>query len=151
MVKLEELEDEHFINKPDTTKDGALLVDDDEDYTDTDSEISEDDAIEAPLDETLLDRLAALRDIVPPKTRARLASATQSVYSAANASITYGGKSLWVIATSILLLGIPYALALGEEQQYMEEERQRTMMEQGQQGIIQQGQPGGQGDAKPAL
>lgn len=35
MVRLEELEDEHFINKPDTTSDGALLVDDDEDYTDT--------------------------------------------------------------------------------------------------------------------
>jgi len=35
MVKLEELEDEHFINKPMGTKDDALLVDDDEDYTDT--------------------------------------------------------------------------------------------------------------------
>lgn len=35
MVKLEELEDEHFVEKPETTKDGALLADDDEDYTDT--------------------------------------------------------------------------------------------------------------------
>jgi hypothetical protein len=35
MVRLEELEDEHFINKPDVTADGALLVDDDDDYTDT--------------------------------------------------------------------------------------------------------------------
>lgn len=35
MVKLEELEDEHFVNKPETTSDGALLADDDEDYTDT--------------------------------------------------------------------------------------------------------------------
>lgn len=35
MVKLEELEDEHFINKPVGSKDDALLVDDDEDYTDT--------------------------------------------------------------------------------------------------------------------
>ncbi|KAH0847655.1 hypothetical protein AYO21_02914 [Fonsecaea monophora] len=151
MVKLEELEDEHFINKPDTTKDGALLADDDEDYTDTDSEISDDDAVEAPLDESIIDRLSALRDIVPPKTRARLVSATQTVFSAANASITFGGKSLWVVATSILLLGIPYALALGEEQQYMEEERQRGIMEQGTQGIIQGGQQPGQGDAKPAL
>jgi import receptor subunit TOM22 len=61
--------------------------------------------------------------------------------------VNYGGKSLWVIATSILLLGIPYALALGEEQQYMEEERQRGMMEQGAQGMMQPGQ----GEAKPAL
>lgn len=35
MVKLEELEDEHFLNKPETTSDGALLADDDDDYTDT--------------------------------------------------------------------------------------------------------------------
>ena len=35
MVKLEELEDEHFINKPTSSKDDVLLVDDDGDYTDT--------------------------------------------------------------------------------------------------------------------
>ena len=54
-----------------------------------------------------------------------------------------------MIATSILLLGIPYALALGEEQQYVEEERQRGMMEQGAQGMMQSG--GQQGEARPAL
>ena len=35
MVKLEELEDEHFVYKPETTRDGALLADDDDDFTDT--------------------------------------------------------------------------------------------------------------------
>lgn len=35
MVKLEVLEDEHFANRPKATDDGELLVDDDEDYTDT--------------------------------------------------------------------------------------------------------------------
>jgi len=149
MVKLEELEDEHFVYKPDTTKDGALLADDDEDYTDTDSELSSDDDTPAPTyDESLFDRLTALRDIIPPKARARLSSATATLTSAANTSISYGGKGLWVIATSILLLGIPYALALGEEQQYVEEERQRGMMEQGAQGIMQGGD---RGEAKPAL
>mgnify|MGYP001657920524 CR=1 FL=1 len=38
MVKLTEVEDEHFSEKPSTTKDDALLVsDDDEDYSDTGS------------------------------------------------------------------------------------------------------------------
>jgi len=148
MVRLEELEDEHFVYKPEGTADGALLADDDDDYTDTDSEISDTDS--APIshpDETLLDRLSALRDIIPPKARARISSASSTIYSAANSTVSYGGKGLWVIATSILLLGIPYALALGEEQQYMEEERQRGMMEQGAQGMMT---PGG-GEAKPAL
>ena len=36
MVKLTEVEDEHFVEKPETSKDNALLMDDDdEDYTDT--------------------------------------------------------------------------------------------------------------------
>ena len=37
MVKLTEVEDEHFVEKPDASKDNALLLsdDDDEDYTDT--------------------------------------------------------------------------------------------------------------------
>ncbi|EXJ56017.1 hypothetical protein A1O7_08948 [Cladophialophora yegresii CBS 114405] len=147
MVRLEELEDEHFVNKPEGTVDGALLADDDEDYTDTDSEISDDDAESPQLDESLLDRLSALRDIIPPKARARISSASSSLYSATSTTVNYGGKSLWVLATSILLLGIPYALALGEEQQYMEEERQRGMMEQGAQGMMQPGQ----GEAKSAL
>jgi hypothetical protein len=35
MVRLEEVEDEFFVEKPQGTKDGALLADDDGDYTDT--------------------------------------------------------------------------------------------------------------------
>lgn len=35
MVKLTEVEDEHFAEKPSTTKNDALLMSDDEDYTDT--------------------------------------------------------------------------------------------------------------------
>ncbi|KAK6384600.1 uncharacterized protein PV06_08741 [Exophiala oligosperma] len=150
MVRLEELEDEHFINKPDSTSDGALLVDDDEDYTDTDSEISSDAGSEPDLDESLLDRLSALRDIVPPKTRAKISSVTSTLYNATSTTVNYSGKGLWVLATSILLLGIPYALALGDEQQFIEEEKQRQMMAEGAQGLIQSGEPG-QEQAKPAL
>ena len=35
MVKLTEVEDEHFNEKLPTTSDGALLADNDDDYTDT--------------------------------------------------------------------------------------------------------------------
>ncbi|KAG9791502.1 mitochondrial import receptor subunit Tom22 [Exophiala dermatitidis] len=154
MVKLEELEDEHFLNKPETTSDGALLADDDDDYTDTDSEISDDASDAGALDESLIDRLSALRDIIPPKTRAKISSISSTIASATSSTINYSGKGLWVIATSVLLLGIPYALALGEEQQYMEEERQRAVMQEGAQGLIQSGQAQqgqAQGQAKPAL
>lgn len=123
------------------------------DCNDTDSEISDSSDLDATIDETLYDRLSALKDIVPPKARAKISSVSQSIYSATSTSITYSGKGLWVLATSILLLGIPYALALGEEQQIIEEERQRSMMQEGAQGLLQQqgGGPGEQGQANPAL
>lgn len=35
MVRLEEVEDEAFVEKPESSKDDALLMDDDADYTDT--------------------------------------------------------------------------------------------------------------------
>ena len=35
MVKLEVVEDEAFLDKPETANDGALFQEDDDDYTDT--------------------------------------------------------------------------------------------------------------------
>lgn len=89
------------------------------------------------LDESLTDRLLALRDMIPPKTRARISSATNTLVSASSTGIAYTGKGLWVLATSVLLLGLPYMLAVGQEQELMEEERQRTMMMEGASGIMQ--------------
>lgn len=54
-----------------------------------------------------------------------------------------------MITTSVLLLGLPYALALQDEQMVQEEERQRQMMTEGQGGLLNPGQ--GQGEAKAAL
>lgn len=82
---------------------------------------------------------------MPPNTRAKISSVSNSIVSATSTGIAYSGKGLWVLATSILLLGIPYALALGEEQQYIEEERQRALMQEGAQGMIQQGGAGAAG------
>lgn len=115
--------------------------------TTADSEISDTSDIGTlQSDESLLDRITALKDIVPPKARARISTISSSIFNATSTGVSYGGKGIWVIATSVLLLGIPYALALGEEQQLMEEERQRGLMQEGAQGMMEGG-----GEAKPAL
>lgn len=112
-----------------------------------DSEMSDaSDVVALEDEETLFDRITALKDIVPPKARAQISNVTNSIVNATSTGITYGGKGIWVIATSVLLMGIPYALALGEEQQLMEEERQRGMMAEGAQGMMQ-----GDEETKPAL
>ncbi|KPI35138.1 Mitochondrial import receptor subunit tom22 [Cyphellophora attinorum] len=152
MVKLEEVEDAAFLEKPETSRNNALFQEeDDDDFTDTDSEISsitgDDD-----LDESLYDRLAALKDIVPPQQRASLSKFASNTSSAVSTGISYGGKGLWVIISSVLLLGIPYALALSEEQALMEAERQQSMMQDGAQGLMAAGgEVEGSGQAKPAL
>jgi import receptor subunit TOM22 len=95
-------------------------------------------------DETLTDRIIALKDIIPPRARARIVSTTSSIYSFTGSAITYGGKGLWVLATSAFLLGIPYALALGQEQEIMEEEKRQGMMSEGASALLQPGEAAGE-------
>lgn len=42
-----------------------------------------------------------------------------------------GGKALFVLSTSALLLGVPWALAFAEEQQVVEMEKEMRMREMG--------------------
>lgn len=84
------------------------------------SDVDDDDAF----DESLLERLAALKDIVPPTYRKNIAAAAETGYSWASKGLSLSGKTLWVVSTSVLLLGVPWALAFSEEQQVQEMERE---------------------------
>ncbi|OAX81810.1 hypothetical protein ACJ72_03852 [Emergomyces africanus] len=131
MVKLQEVEDEHFREKPaQHPKSGALLESDDEDddFTDTDSEVSTDSYDGLPDNESLFERIVALKDIIPPQSRHRISSSISSVTSFARSTVSFGGKTLWVLSTSAFLLGVPWALALAEEQQYVQMEREQGMI-----------------------
>ena len=76
--------------------------------------------------------------------------AYRSAYTAASSTMNYGGKGLWVLCTSVLLLGLPYALAFQDEQMVQEEERQRQLMSEGASGMISAGGDQG-GQTKAAL
>lgn len=92
------------------------------------SEASDDDEEYMP-DETFADRVAALKDIVPPQYRKRLSSTVSTTSSWVGTALSYGGKTLWVVSTSVLLLGVPWALAFAEEQQMAEMEREMKMQQ----------------------
>ncbi|KAF7712695.1 Uncharacterized protein PECH_006671 [Penicillium ucsense] len=129
MVKLTEVEDEHFAEKPSTTKNDALLMSDDEDYTDTDSEISNDEEEDFEVeDESLYDRIVALKDIIPPGARRTVSNSVSSITSLTKSSLSLSGKALWVISTSAFLIGVPWALAYAEEEQYIQMEREQGMI-----------------------
>ncbi|KAG0648683.1 Translocase of outer membrane 22 kDa subunit [Hyphodiscus hymeniophilus] len=125
MVELVEVEDESFESKQ-TGPD-----DDDEYYTDTDSEISTDDEDNIADEETFTDRILALRDMIPPTTRSYIANTVDSTTSWVKSGLVFSGKTLWVVSTSALLLGVPWALAFAEEQQMVEFEKENRMREMG--------------------
>jgi import receptor subunit TOM22 len=90
MVRLTEVEDEHFSQeKPQASKDNVLLATDDEeeDFTDTESEISNDSEIEVE-GETLGDRITALKDILPPSARRQFSASVSYISSFTKSSCT---------------------------------------------------------------
>ncbi|CDM28755.1 hypothetical protein DTO013E5_823 [Penicillium roqueforti] len=149
MVKLTEVEDEHFTDKPTATKHDALLVSDDEDdYSDTDSEISDEEDIELEA-ESLYERIAALKDIVPPSARRNVSSTVSSITNLTKATFSFSGKALWIISTSAFLLGVPFALAYAEEEQYIQMEREQGMIKGANEMLIPGSEP--EKTAQPTL
>ncbi|KAK8848540.1 Tom22-domain-containing protein [Apiospora arundinis] len=156
MVQLTEVVDEHFQEGQPGPEE------DEEDFTDTDSEISNESDYD-PIDESFAERLYALRDIIPPQTRSSIANTATATTDAVKSVLSFSGKTLWVLASSALVLGVPWALAWAEEQQVMEMEKEMKMREMGGE-ILTAGAPGQGGsatadqvgaalgrDAKPAL
>jgi len=48
-----------------------------------------------------------------------------------------GGKTLWVVSTSALLLGVPWALAYSEEQMIVEQERAELQAQRAQNEVCE--------------
>jgi import receptor subunit TOM22 len=91
MVKLHEVEDEHFSEEQQGAKSG---LHDDDDYVDTDSEISSNDDSDdddGTFEESIYDRLVALKDMVPPKQRAGVSK----LFRAVSSGLFVEGKALW--------------------------------------------------------
>jgi import receptor subunit TOM22 len=118
MVKLEEVPIDQF---EDDVED--VVSEDESDYSD-DEDFDDDE------DESVLDRIAALKDIIPLKTRNRISSSVNSVTSWGKTGATFVGKSAWVLTTSMLLLVLPLALEIEKEQALVAYE-QEAMQQQG--------------------
>ncbi|KAK0621413.1 mitochondrial import receptor subunit tom-22 [Bombardia bombarda] len=153
MVQLVEVEDEHFQNPQ------VGPEEDDDDFTDTDSEISNDSNYD-PTDETLAERLYALRDIVPPTTRGWVMDKVQTTTDAVKTTLSFCGRAAWALSVSALLIGVPFALAYSEDQQLSAMEEEQRMREMGSELLTSGAEKStaervgaalGQEGAKPAL
>jgi import receptor subunit TOM22 len=80
----------------------------------------------------LYERLLALQDMIPASTRRSVSSKVSTASDWVKSGLLLGGKTLWVISTSALLLGVPWALAYSEEQMIVEQERAELMNQRAQ-------------------
>jgi import receptor subunit TOM22 len=126
MVEFEEIKDEHY-----EENDG--FEDEDEGSDGDYSDASDDDQIhdDSVQDETIIDRIVALKDIIPANQRDAIYRSVSKAYSFGSMATFIGGKAVYIFITSILMLGIPYALSLEEDKMISEQERQM----QAQQGM----------------
>ena len=130
MTKVEEISESELM-QGDKIKEIISL--DDDDYTDVDSEDS------IPLishDESLLERITALVDIVPPVTRVKFQQRVQDVGDWALDAFHFVGAGLWIISTASLMTIFPLALELEREGAIIDQEiQQRSSQQQAQQVI----------------
>lgn len=119
MVEFEEIKDEHY-----EANDG---FEDDEgdsegEYSEASSDADQDDT--NVQNETIIERIAALKDIIPAYQRDIVTRAVSKTYSYGYMATFIGGKALYVIITSILMVGVPFALSVEEDRMILEQERQ---------------------------
>ncbi|KAI5841355.1 mitochondrial outer membrane translocase complex, subunit Tom22 [Morchella snyderi] len=128
MVKLtvvEDVEDAHFAQQ-------RPYQDQEDDYASANSDgssLSGGDDGELEIEETLYDRLVALKDIIPPRQRAVLSAGLSSAYGVVKSGLSMGGTTLWVLVTGAFVVGVPFAVAVGDEQQLVEMERDMKMQQ----------------------
>ncbi|KAG0262710.1 mitochondrial import receptor protein [Mortierella polycephala] len=117
MVKLEELSLDHV---------------QEEEFTDSDSSVYSSDEDQDDVDniESVLDRVKALRDIIPAKTRKSMSDKCSSVYDWGKSGVKFLGNSAWVLTTSALLLVLPLMIELEHEQGLIEYEKMQQQSSQ---------------------
>ena len=125
MVEFEEIKDEHY-----EADDGFEDEEDSEgEFSDASSEGDQDEADAGIQDESFMDRIVALKDIIPAHQRDTIARTFSTVYDYGRMATFIGGKAAYILITSVLMLGIPYALSLDEDKMISEQERQMQLQQ----------------------
>ncbi|KAF9098434.1 mitochondrial import receptor protein [Mortierella sp. GBA35] len=118
MVKLEEVSLDHVEEEEYSESDSSSVYSSDDDEDDVDNI------------ESIMDRIWALQDVIPAKTRKSISDKCSSVYNFGKASTKFLGNSAWVLTTSALLLVLPLMIELEHEQGLIEYEKMQQQSSQ---------------------
>ena len=86
-------------------------------------------------EESFFDRIAALKDIVPPTTRHSIASTFTKSTSWIKRGGKLAGNVIWIVTTSALLVALPLALILEDEAKIVAQEKEVMEQQQGAQQV----------------
>ena len=95
--------------------------------SDVDSVVSDSDLqldLYDPSQETLKDRIYALKDMVPPTTRAAVSDAAASAKGWLGWSASKAGNAAWIVTTTALLVGMPLLLSIEGEAALVQQEKE---------------------------
>lgn len=130
MVKLEEIIDaDKTEQQSGPYSSGASSASESTESLDSISSVGSD-AIEK---ESVLDRLSALVDIIPPRTRHSISTSLSQGTSFLKSGGRFVGNAVWIVTTSALLVALPLALVLEDEAKIVQQEREIMAQQQGQQ------------------
>ncbi|KAF8349318.1 mitochondrial import translocase, subunit Tom22 [Amanita rubescens] len=87
-------------------------------------------------EESFFDRIAALKDIVPPTTRHSIVSTFTKSASWIKRSGKLAGNVIWIVTTSALLVALPLALSLEDEAKLVAQEKEVMEQQQGAQQML---------------
>jgi import receptor subunit TOM22 len=91
---------------------------------------------DSPQSESIVERIAALVDIVPPETRQNISSKLAATSSILKTSGKVIGNVVWIVTTTALLVGLPLILILEDEAKIVNEEKNMMAQQQGVQQVI---------------
>ncbi|PWN38281.1 uncharacterized protein FA14DRAFT_167060 [Meira miltonrushii] len=137
-ARLRAIEDEDDWKSEDDEKFGSETDDSDED--DSDDEVMER-GLTIP-QESVWERISALRDIIPPSTRRSITQKINTFSAYGGVSLLWGGRAVWVLSTTMLLWGLPYSLAVEDEMRVMQQERDMNTQQNGAQSMLGAQPPG---------
>ncbi|KAJ1856974.1 mitochondrial import receptor subunit Tom22 [Coemansia sp. RSA 1822] len=119
MVKLVEIDETEYDSDSQYTTDSESEHDIHDDYVDSDFE-------DDYMDESLLERLAALKDIVPVEQRHALSKVASRVGYWGDFGMRLVGKLAWVFTTSAFLVVLPLAIETDREKMMMQWESEQN-------------------------
>lgn len=127
MVKLTQVDDAQASSQATEPKQQQQF----QEETDSESESEVDDDFDIE-NETLYERVLALKDIIPPKQRTQIVSVADTLKSQVTLGLNKGGNLLWTLTSSALLLGVPLSLAILAETQLQEMEKEMSLQQSAQ-------------------